>query len=141
MTTAEVYKILEEPKKKRALIDCCLTEIANLHSLATSIKSFSFDKEKVMNGACDGNAHFVSAIEKILDKEEQIQSDVDSYLEAYNEAELLIGKLSSNLLKAVLHNTYLLFLSDKEISKKMHFSERHIRRLRNKAVEILIICP
>lgn len=141
MTTAEVYNILEEPKKKRALIDCCLTEISNLQSLATSIKSFSFDKEKVMNGTGDGNAHFVSAIEKIIDKEEQIQSDVDSYLEAYNEAELLIGKLSSNLLKAVLRNTYLLFLSDKDISKKMHFSERHIRRLRNKAVEILIRCP
>lgn len=141
MTAVEVYNILEEPKKKKVLVDCYLTEIANLQSLATSIKSFSFDKEKVMSGVCDGNAHFVSAIEKILAKEEQIQSDVDSYLEAYNKAELLIGRLSSNLLKAVLRNTYLLFLSDKEISKKIHFSERHIRRLRNKAIEILIRCP
>ena len=137
MTTEEVLSILTEPKKKVHIVNCYKSEIANLHSLATSLKSFAFEKERVSGGNCDNNAHYVAVIEKILVKEEQMQEVINSYIVAYNKAELFIGNLSSEELRAVLRNRYLLCLSYKEIAEKMHYSERHIRRFHSKALKIL----
>lgn len=141
MTRDEAYAILQEPKKKRQLIESCMTEISSLRELSVSLKSFSYDREKVKGSSGSANANFVLVVEKILNKEEQLWSVVDSYIESYNAAELLISRLSSDLSKAVLRNTYLLFLSDREIGQILHFSERHIRRIRGSAVEYLTRCP
>ncbi len=144
MTTAEVLSILTEPKNKVHIVNCYKSEIANLHSLATSVKSFSFEKERVSEGNCDNNAHFVAVIEKILVKEDQMQEVINSYIAAYDKAEQLIGNLPSEVLRAVLRNRYLLYLSYEEIAKKMHYSVRHIRRLHSqslKNLEEVLECP
>ncbi len=138
MTTVEVLSILTEPKNKMHILNCCKSEIENLHSIATSVKSISFDKERVSGVNSDNNAHYVSVIEKILDKEGQMQEQLNLYMAAYNKTEQLIGNISSEVLRAVLRNRYLLFLSYEEIAQNMHYSVRHIRRLHGKAIEILV---
>lgn len=77
----------------------------------------------------------------VSDKLNLVQSELNTLIQEQTIKKLniynLINKLDDEILKSILSYKYICFLSFEEISKKMHYSTRHIIRLHNKAIETL----
>ena len=78
------------------------------------------------------------AIARVLEYEEQIDSEIDELTMKQQEIEQTIDIISDySVLHEILTRRYLLFHSWKQIAQEMNYSERHIRRLHGRALRKL----
>lgn len=110
-----------------------MQEIKKLHMIRDSLVSSG------AGGVCsspDGNANYAKVIEKIIDFENEIRKKNAQLLDARIETRRLIDNVKNVDHNLILKKRYLQFMTFEGIAKDMAYTERHIYRLHDKAVEV-----
>lgn len=115
------------------LINGDLSELNRLKSLVMSLASFN-TKDAVMHSR-DSSAPFTLIIEKIVDLEKKINSEVNAYIDIKKDIRRAADSLSDDAERALIIYRYLGFLSFEEIAEQMNYSVRQIFRIHGKALE------
>lgn len=133
MTRSEVYAILNRVPD----IDMEL-EIVNIRieKMETTLKGHAIrtDVDKVQVSPSDKMADVMADMEPLLLKQKKLQR---ALLAAEQETADLIGRLKDGKHRLVLTYRYTAGLSWENIGKRIGYDERHARRLRDEAVNLL----
>lgn len=133
MTRSEVYAILNRVPD----IDMEL-EIVNIRieKMETTLKGHAIrtDVDKVQVSPSDKMAEVMADMEPLLLKQKKLQR---ALLAAEQETADLIGRLKDGKHRLVLTYRYTAGLSWENIGKRIGYDERHARRLRDEAVNLL----
>lgn len=129
--TAKQY--LDRAYRITELIGEHMQEIKKLHLMRDSLGSSG------SGGICsspDGNANYTKIVDKIVDYENEIRKKNAQLLDARIEIRRLINNVKNVDLNLILKKRYLQFMTFEGIAKDMAYTERHIYRLHDKAVEV-----
>lgn len=129
---SEAKEYLEKIKWYDVLIDSKLEELANLNSIVRRITP-------VMNttgGGASGNQDRLGeTIAKIVDLQEEINRDVDMFVDRKREATRLLKKLENPLHYQILHKRYVLYKTFEQIAADTHYSYRNITHAHGRALQ------
>lgn len=115
---------LNKAKSVDNLINSRLLELQNLRRLSVSLSS-SGGSEAVASSGKE-TANYTKIVEKIIDLENQIDTEIDEYIDTRGKVKDSINKLEDNDEKAVLINRFINNMGFKDICKEMNISERNI---------------
>lgn len=113
-------------------IDCKLRQTENLRDLATRATA-SIHAERV--SGTKQRSPMENAIVKLIDLENEINSDIDRLVDMKREIAVVISKISSPSHKILLELRYLEGKTWDEIAKAMDYDLRWIYRLHGKALK------
>lgn len=129
---SEAKEYLEKIKWYDVLIDSKLEELANLNSIVRRITP-------VMNttgGGGTGNQDKLGdTIAKIVDLQEEINRDVDMFVDMKREASRLLKKLENPLHYQIIHKRYVLYKTFEQIAADTHYSYRNITHAHGRALQ------
>lgn len=129
---SEAKEYLERIKWYDVLIDSKLEELTNLNSIVTRITP-------VMNTTGGGSAgnqdKLGDTIARIIDLKNEIDSDVDIFVDKKREATRLLKKLENPLYFQILHKRYVLYKSFEQIAADTHYSYRNITHAHGRALQ------
>lgn len=125
MTREELKEIIIAEKNIKAKKE---TAIA-LYDLATSLPSTDFSKPRVQTSKDFANI----ILNKFLDLEREIQSDIAAVLEKKSEAQKEIRKLKV-LERDIMQMRYIGGLNWEHIAATLHVSKRQVYRIHNNAM-------
>ncbi len=129
---SEAKEYLEQIKWYDVLIDSKLEELANLNAIVKRITP-------VMNTTGGGGAgnqdKLGDTIAKIVDLQEEINRDVDMFVDRKREASRLLKKLGNPLHYQILHKRYVLYKSFEQIAADTHYSYRNITHAHGRALQ------
>ena len=129
---SEAKEYLEKIKWYDVLIDSKLEELAALNSIVKRITP-------VMNttgGGASGNQDKLGdTIAKIVDLQEEINRDVDMFVDMKREASRLLKKLENPLHYQILHKRYVLYKTFEQIAADTHYSYRNITHAHGRALQ------
>lgn len=124
---------LERAYRITEMIGEHMQEIKKLHLVRDSLVSSG------AGGVCsspDGNANYTKVIEKIIDYENEIRKKNAQLLDARIEIRRLINNVKNVDYNLILKKRYLQFMTFEGIANDLAYTERHIYRLHDKAVEV-----
>lgn len=130
---SEAKEYLEKIKWYDVLIDSKLEELATLNSVVKRITP-------VMNttggGGGTGNQDKLGdTIAKIVDLQEEINRDVDIFVDMKREAGKLLRKLENPLHYQILHKRYVLYKTFEQIAADTHYSYRNVTHAHGRALQ------
>lgn len=123
---------LERAYRITEMIGEHMQEIKKLHLIRDSLVSSG------AGGVCsspDGNANYTKVIEKIIDYENEIRKKNAELLDTRIELRKLINNVKNVDYNLILKKRYLQFMTFEGIANDLAYTERHIYRLHDKAVE------
>lgn len=116
------------------MVDCKLEQVKRLRELLTG-GAIRYDKEKVQS-----NIHedvMANTVAKIIELEEQINTDIDLLVDYKSEARKLIERLSNDIEKIILYKRYFDNKTFEQISVECNYGWRHTCRLHGNALNSL----
>lgn len=113
-------------------IDCKCELIQELRSRIVSIGSPNLG-DKVQSSLDPDK--FTNTISKIIELENEINTDIDTLVDLKREARQLIEKLDDNVEKLILYKRYFENKTFEQISVELNYSWRHIHRLHSSALQ------
>ena len=129
---SEAKEYLEQIKWYDVLIDSKLEELATLNSVVKRITP-------VMNttgGGASGNQDRLGdTIAKIVDLQEEINRDVDMFVDMKREAARLLKKIAQAEYFQVLHKRYVLYESFEKIATEMNYTYRGVCYVHGRALQ------
>lgn len=129
---SEAKEYLERIKWYDVLIDSKLEELATLNGMVKRITP-------VMNttgGGVSGNQDKLGdTIAKIVDLQEEINRDVDMFVDMKKEASKLLKKVKRPEFYQVLHKRYILFESFEQIAMEMKQTYRNVCYVHGRALQ------
>ena len=129
---SEAKEYLEKIKWYDVLIDSKLEELATLNSIVKRITP-------VMNttgGGASGNQDKLGdTIAKIIDLQEEINRDVDNFVDRKREASRLLKKLENPLHYQILHKRYVLYKTFEQIAADTNYSYRTVTHAHGRALQ------
>lgn len=130
---SEAKEYLERIKWYDVLIDSKLEELATLNSVVKRITP-------VMNttggGSGSGNQDRLGdTIAKIVDLQEEINRDVDMFVDMKREAARLLKKITKAEYFKVLHKHYVLYKSFEQIAMEMKYTYRGVCYVHGRALQ------
>lgn len=130
---SEAKEYLEQIKWYDVLIDSKLEELATLNSVVKRITP-------VMNttggGSGSGNQDRLGdTIAKIVDLQEEINMDVDMFVDMKREAARLLKKITQAEYFQVLHKRYVLYESFEQIAMEMKYTYRGVCYVHGRALQ------
>ena len=129
---SEAKEYLEKIKWYDVLIDSKLEELATLNSIVKRITP-------VMNttgGGASGNQDKLGdTIAKIIDLQEEINRDVDNFVDRKREASRLLKKLENPLHYQILHKRYVLYKTFEQIAADTNYSYRNVTHAHGRALQ------
>lgn len=129
---SEAKEYLEKIKWYDVLIDSKLEELANLNSIVRRITP-------VMNttgGGGTGNQDKLGdTIAKIVDLQEEINRDVDMFVDMKREASTLLKKVTQAEYFQVLHKRYVLYESFEQMATEMKYTYRGVCYVHGRALQ------
>lgn len=129
---SEAKEYLEKIKWYDVLIDSKLEELANLNSIVRRITP-------VMNttgGGASGNQDKLGdTIAKIVDLQEEINRDVDMFVDMKREASTLLKKVTQAEYFQVLHKRYVLYESFEQMATEMKYTYRGVCYVHGRALQ------
>lgn len=129
---SEAKEYLEKIKWYDVLIDSKLEELATLNSIVKRITP-------VMNttgGGASGNQDKLGdTIAKIIDLQEEINRDVDMFVDRKREASVLLKKVTQAEYFQVLHKRYVLYESFEQMATEMKYTYRGVCYVHGRALQ------
>ena len=124
--------------------NCYLRRIQNIYSNIenknAAIEALK-DLDTIAQAALDPE-NYESRHIKFALGQERLESEIDSQLELWDEAEKTLDRIFQkhpkfNILGIILKHRYLYFESWETIAEKLHYSVRHVTRLHIEALQVL----
>lgn len=134
INTQEIKQYFQSIKRLNTMIDSKLEILSRLRMLSKSVPGVS-ETEKVksahkINKMCD-------IISRIVDLENEINSDIDKFVDAYREIDSVIKRVENNDYRTLLMLRYLNFNTWEEIAEKMNYSVQWVHKLHGRAVLVV----
>lgn len=98
------------------------------------LKSMDYTKDRVQVSP-EGGAGYENTVEKVVDSEAEIVRLIDDLVDMKREAEVHIEKMEKPEEKQLLRYRYLLNFKFEQIAEVMSYTNRHIYRLHDTALE------
>lgn len=114
-------------------------EVDEYRRLADSVPGPNYDKPFINNPNPNTEAPFMKWLTKALDKEREIEKEIERLNNLKIEVLEVIDKLDNLEYRMLLKFRYLQALSFGEISKKMYASPSSIKRWHNEALELIVV--
>ncbi len=130
--TAREY--LKQLKRLDTLIQQKINEQNELQSMSTSIKGVDYSKEKISSNRST-EAPFVNICDKIFQLDQEIQHDIDMYVDQKRKIINQIQQLKNPQHVVVLYKRYVEFKKFKQIAVEMHYTYQYIRLLHGHALK------
>ena len=125
------HNLLERIEKKKEYIDFC-------NERAGSIPGPSYG-ERINNPSPSYEAPFVKWIYRAMDAEEELKQLEEKAKKVKMEIETTIAKLEDETLQMILIYRYIDWLTWSEISNKVYWSDKTVRRKHDLAIGLLKI--
>lgn len=131
MESAKEY--LLSIKRYDTIIDAKQREIDDLYALITRVTPVL--KTDVVSGG--GNQDKIgNAIAKITDLQNELNRDIDHFVDLKREAAAKLGKVTRAEYYEILHKRYFEYQSLEQIAVSMNYTYRWIRRLHGRALNV-----
>lgn len=128
----ETQEYLHQVKKLDASIDSKLEQVAHLKAMTMKITATM--KENTVSG--NGNQDKIGdAIAKIIDLENEINGDIDAYVDKKREICNIIEAVSNPDQMAVLQKRYLHYEPWEQIAIEMHCTYRNVCYIHGRALQ------
>jgi len=115
-----------------AKINAMLAEVDGLYSMVTKITPTL--KSDVVTGG--GNQDKIGgAVAKIVDLKDEINREVDRFVDMKRETAAMLDKLENHLYYVILHRKYVQFDSLEQIAADMHYTYRWVCILHGRALQ------
>lgn len=125
---------LQNLKKLDTVIDQKIKELDNLKTMSTSIGSFDYSKDRVQTSP-DGDAPFVKAIEKICELQDEINREIDQFVDKKHRIINQIQGLSKSKYIEVLFRRYVEYKSFETIAVEMMLSYQYVIEIHGYALQ------
>lgn len=127
-----VKQYLKQAYRLDALIDADLAELRELKQLALSVSSPSLSG--MPSGGQKQQAPFVNPVQKIVDLEAHINSEIDRFVDLKTEIRSYLEQIQDNTQRCVLQYRYILFYSWNDIADKMGYTVQWIHQIHKDAL-------
>lgn len=131
MTTKDY---LNQIREMDMLINNKIAEVTRLKEIAYSVKAVRYDKEYVQ--ATPNIDKIGTAIAKIDEVNRTIDKMIDAYVDKKDEIVKQIDEMQKDVYYDVLYKRYVLFKPNYVIAEEIHYSERHVSRLHDTALDM-----
>lgn len=131
MTTKDY---LNQIREMDMLINNKIAEVTRLKEIAYSVKAVRYDKEYVQ--ATPNIDKIGTAIAKIDEVNRTIDKMIDAYVDKKDEIVKQIDKMQKDVYYDVLYKRYVLFKPNYVIAEEINYSERHVSRLHDTALDM-----
>ena len=129
-----IKQFLKQAYRLNELIQCNKQELDELHQLSTSLPGTDYSKDRVQTSA-SGDAGYTKIVEKIIELEDAIKSDVEKMLSLKLEIRNVINAVPDNEERLLLHLRYLNFMVWEDICDDMNVSMRTAHRIHSLALQ------
>lgn len=130
---SEAKEYLERIKRCDVKIDAKLEELQTLDSMVKRITPIL--KDTGAGGGSGNQDKIGDTVAKIVDLQNEINADVDMFIQMKREASVLLDKLSKPEYYQVLHKRYILYKSLEQIAAEMHYSYRNACHVQGRALQ------
>ena len=134
MTANEYLSQVYNLKRK---IKYDLSRLEELRELSCSISAPAYDR--VPSGTRNTEAPFVKALERIWDKEDEINLELDELERKQKEIQSVIERLTDVDERYVLLYRYMQGMKWEEVALEMHRCESSVRKIHVKALKKIIV--
>ena len=134
MTANEYLSQVYNLKRK---IKYDLSRLEELRELSCSISAPAYDR--VPSGTRNTEAPFVKALERIWDKEDEINRELDELERKQKEIQSVIERLTDVDERYVLLYRYMQGMKWEEVALEMHRCESSVRKIHAKALKKIIV--
>lgn len=128
--TDELFEILTAPRTDRKYIKKCIEQINDLR-ISMLPSAIRYDKDRIQSSPSDPMINFAEKVEELEDTKKYHEQ---RYIEDYNKADELIRELKNADLETVMTLKYLACNRNREIARKMNYSESTVEKLHKKAI-------
>ena len=129
----QAKQYLKQAYRLNELIRCNQQELEELKDLATNLPATDYSKDRVQSSP-SGDASYTKIVEKIVELEKAIKSDIEMLLSLKLEIRTVINEVVDNEEKLLLKHRYLNFTSWEDICDDMNMSMRTVHRLHSSAL-------
>lgn len=136
MTTEEIKQYLSSYYYLYQKVDFLKEELRCLEILADGTQGINYDKQRVQKTP-SLKAPFIRYIDKIQNKEKEIEAKVDELIALKVEIENTIALVDSPIVELVLTYRYINFFEWNDIAKKLNYAESYIYELHRKGLWII----
>lgn len=106
--------------------------------MACSISSPQLREDKVQSSP-SGEAPFVKALERLWEMEENINAEIDKYVDLKNQIHEVISRISLPEYQMVLRCRYIHNMTWEQIGDELAMDERTVRRWHSQAIEQVVV--
>ena len=110
-------------------------ELKELKELSTTIKSVNYEKERVQESGADNNARYTKIVDKIIDLENAIMTDINNLLSLKKEIRGKVESVQDADEKSVLRCMYINFMNGYEICDELGMSKSTLNRIHKRALK------
>lgn len=130
--TAKEY--LQQLQRLNTMINQKIKELDDLRSMSTSIGSFDYSKDRVQTSP-SGDAPFTKIVNKIVTLDEEINREIDSYVDEKYRIINQIQALQNPVHIQVLYKRYVEFKRLEVISVELNYTYQYTRELHGYALK------
>lgn len=113
-----------------------LRELESLKALSTCVAGFDTSRERVQSSS-SGEAAFVTPVLRIIALEQEINAEIDTFVDEKHSTIRLIQKLDNPLQMDVLYRRYVEYQSFERIAAEMTIAPQHAFVLHRKGLKAL----
>ncbi len=132
MTNMTAKQYLESAYRLNELISNDISELERLRDLCKSISSPNLSG--VHSGSRKNEAPFTKTVEKIVDLEETINTEIDSFIDLKKELRDVINSVENPNEKLLLRLRYIEFMTWEQIAERMSYSVVQVYRIHSNAL-------
>lgn len=125
---------LQNLKRLDTVIDQKIKELDNLKTMSTSIGSFDYSKDRVQTSP-KGDAPFVNTVEKICILQDEINREIDQFVNKRHRIINQIQELSNSKYIDVLFRRYVEYKSFETIAVEMALSYQYVIEIHGYALQ------
>lgn len=129
----EAKEYLQRIRRCDTIINSKLAEVDSLYGMITRITPVL--KDDVGSGGGGSQDKIGNALAKIVDLKNDINHDVDTFVDLKREATALLEKLDNPLHYEILHKRYILYQTFERIAADMDFTHRWVCKLHGRALQ------
>ena len=113
-----------------------LRELESLKALSTCVAGFDTSRERVQTSG-SGDAPFVTPVLRIIALEQEINAEIDNFVDEKHKIIQVIQRLDSPLQMEVLYRRYVEYQSFERIAAEMNIAPQHAFVLHRKGLKAL----
>lgn len=125
---------LQQLKRLDTVINQKIKELGDLRSMSTSAGGFDYSKERVQSSP-SGDAPFVKLIGRIIDLEEEINAEIDAFVDKKHEIINQIQALKDDKFIDLLYKRYVEYKRLEVISVEMNYTYQYTKELHGYALQ------